>query len=65
MALGTSAIPLLFGEPFLRSLVGEFHVPFVHTPFHYASAMAFDFGVMLVVVGVGVGMITQLSEELE
>lgn len=65
MALGTSTIPLLFGQPFLRSAVGEFHVPFVHTPFHYASAMAFDLGVMLVVVGVGVGMITQLSEELE
>ncbi len=65
MALSTSAIPLLFGYPFLRSAVGEFHLPFSAHPFHYASAMAFDLGVMLVVVGVAVGMITQLSEELE
>ncbi len=65
LALGTSAVPLLLGHPFLRSAVGEFHLPFTHHPFHYASAMAFDLGVMLVVVGVAVGMITQLSEELE
>ncbi len=65
LALGTSVIPLLLGEPFLRSAVGEFHLPLSSHPFHYASAMAFDLGVMLVVVGVGVGMITQLSEELE
>lgn len=65
LALGTSVAPLLLGHPFLRSAVGEFHLPFTHHPFHYASAMAFDLGVMLVVVGVAVGMITQLSEELE
>lgn len=65
LALGTSTVPLLLGEPFLRSAVGVFHLPFSGHAFHYASAMAFDLGVMLVVVGVGVGMISQLSEELE
>ena len=65
LALCTSVVPLFFGLPFLRSAVGDFQLPFTHHPFHYASALAFDIGVMLVVVGVAVGMITQLSEELE
>jgi multisubunit Na+/H+ antiporter MnhB subunit len=65
MALGTSIVPLVFGLPFLRSAVGEFHMPFMHQPWHYASAMVFDLGVMFVVVGVAVGMISQLTEEIE
>lgn len=65
LALGTSAAPLLLGLPFLRSTVGEFHMPFMHHPWHYASAMIFDLGVMFVVVGVAVGMIAQLTEEIE
>jgi multisubunit Na+/H+ antiporter MnhB subunit len=41
----------------------------IHLPFgqelHFASAAVFDIGVFLVVVGVAVGMIQRLSEELE
>jgi len=65
MALVTSVVPLFFGLPFLTSRVGTFHLPFMDESLHYASAVAFDTGVLLVVVGVSVGMIIRLSEELE
>lgn len=65
LALGTSLVPLLLGFPFLRSTVGYVQLPFMNHATHYASAMLFDLGVMLVVVGVGVGMISQLTEEIE
>jgi multicomponent Na+:H+ antiporter subunit B len=57
LALITAIMPLLFGHPFLRSVV----LP----EMHLASAMGFDTGVMLVVVGVAAGMIIRLNEELE
>lgn len=65
MACATSLTPLLFGLPLLTSRVGTISLPLVSEPFHYASAMIFDTGVLLVVVGVSVGMIMRLSEELE
>lgn len=65
MALSTFLVPLLCGLPFATSRVGLIHLPLVQEPFHYASAMIFDTGVLLVVVGVSVGMIMRLSEELE
>lgn len=40
----------LFGYPFLTSTFGHFHLPLAGD-FELASAMAFDFGVYLVVVG--------------
>ena len=40
----------LFGRPFLTSTFGYFHIPFVGE-FEIASAMAFDLGVFLTVVG--------------
>jgi multisubunit Na+/H+ antiporter MnhB subunit len=64
IALATAFIPLLFGEPFFRSLVTTIHLPFGQE-LHFASAAVFDIGVFLVVVGVAVGMIQRLSEELE
>lgn len=64
LALGTAVAPLLFGLPLLRSAVGEVHLPGDQV-IPYASAMIFDLGVLLVVVGVAVGMIMRLSEELE
>ena len=64
MAFATGLFPMLLGEPFLRSYTGVVTLPGGESV-HLASAMAFDAGVLLVVVGVSVGMIMRLSEELE
>ena len=64
LAVGTTTAPLLFGSPALTSKV-DWHVPGLAHPVHFSSAMFFDLGVLLVVVGVSVGMIVRLSEELE
>ncbi|MFP4145423.1 MAG: MnhB domain-containing protein [Phycisphaeraceae bacterium] len=64
IALLTAAMPLVWGEPLLRSIV-DIPVPGVEHPVHLPSATFFDLGVLLVVVGVSIGMITRLSEELE
>jgi len=64
IALLTGLVPLFFGQPFLTSYVEYVDVP-LNEPIHFASAVFFDTGVLLVVVGSVVGMITRLSEELE
>lgn len=64
LALIDAVVPLFFGLPLLTSRVGGFTLP-GGEEIHYASAMIFDLGVLLVVVGVATGMITRLSEELE
>ena len=63
LAATTSALPLAFGLPLLTSRaptinlgVGTFHLP---------TATFFDLGVLFVVVGVSVGMIVRLGEEVE
>ncbi|MGB1124596.1 MAG: MnhB domain-containing protein [Phycisphaeraceae bacterium] len=60
----TGIIPLFFGEPMLRSIA-----PYVNFGFgedvHLPSALFFDVGVLLVVVGVSVGMIVRLGEEVD
>lgn len=63
LALLTGFTPLLMGLPMLRS--GDAYLPLGKEQIHVVSAMLFDAGVLLVVVGVSVGMITRLSEELE
>lgn len=63
LALVTAFIPLLFGQPFLRSVVFTVHLGSLEIPL--ASVMGFDTGVMFVVVGVATGMIFRLNEELE
>ncbi|NBC11162.1 MAG: Na(+)/H(+) antiporter subunit B [Planctomycetes bacterium] len=63
MAMGTGLVPMLFGEPFLRSYTAYVNLGFASV--HLASVMIFDVGVLLVVVGVSVGMIVRLSEEVE
>ena len=63
MAMGTGLVPMLFGEPFLRSYTAYVNLGFDSV--HLASVMIFDFGVLLVVIGVSVGMIVRLSEEVE
>ena len=63
IALATAFLPLLVAEPLLTSLNFDVHLGFGQS-FHFASAVFFDAGVLLVVVGVSVGMITRFSEEL-
>ena len=50
----------LFGRPFLTSTFGYFHLPVIGE-FELASAMAFDLGVFLVVVGTVLLSLSQIS----
>ena len=63
LALATAFTPLFFGQPFLQSVILPIHIG--GKEIHLPSAMAFDTGVMFVVVGVATGMIIRLNEELE
>jgi multicomponent K+:H+ antiporter subunit A len=56
----TGIAAFAFGRPFLTSTFGYLHWPVVGT-FELASAMAFDLGVFLTVVGVVVLSLAQLS----
>jgi len=65
-AVGTGLVSLLFGELFLKSGYDYFHLPIIGE-FELATAMAFDTGVFLAVVGAvlqqltGLGSINRLS----
>ena len=64
LAAITATTPLFFGLPLLTSR--DPYVDFgVGDPVHLPTAMWFDIGVLLVVVGVSVGMIVRLGEEVE
>ena len=63
LAVTVGVIPLFAGEPFLRSGSTVLHLG--GEELHLVSATAFDLGVLAVVVGVAVGMITRLGEELD
>ncbi len=64
IALVTAVMPLVAGLPLLTSV--NTHIPLPGDgEFHFASAMFFDIGVFIVVVGVSVGMINRFEEELE
>ena len=63
LAAGVAALPMLFGQPLLRSASTTLHLGGADV--HLVSATAFDLGVLLVVVGVAVGMISRLGEELD
>ena len=60
----SAVAPLFFGRPLLTTYVGDIPLLFGETA-HFASTLIFDLGVLLVVVGVSIGMITRLSEECE
>ncbi|MEX0745500.1 MAG: MnhB domain-containing protein [Phycisphaeraceae bacterium] len=64
LAVLTAVAPLVLGAPLLHSYVTYLHLPGGESV-HFASALFFDAGVFLVVVGVSIGMIARLSEELE
>jgi len=62
LALGTAAGSLLFNVPFFTHAFGEFHLPlFGASELH--TAMAFDAGVYLVVVGSAVTMIQTIGSD--
>ena len=63
LAAGGAALPMLFGQPLLRSASTTLHLGGADV--HLVSATAFDLGILLVVVGVAVGMISRLGEELD
>ena len=63
LAAGVAALPLLFGQPLLRSASTTLHLGGADV--HLVSTTAFDLGVLLVVIGVAVGMISRLGEELD
>ena len=63
LAAGVAALPLLFGQPLLRSASTTLHLGGADV--HLVSTTAFDLGILLVVVGVAVGMISRLGEELD
>ena len=65
IALTTAVLPMFFGSPFLTTtVIDEFPIGFGQS-IHFASAVFFDAGVLLVVVGVSVGMIQRLHEEID
>lgn len=55
LAFMTSLVPYLLGKPFLKTAYGYITTPLTGE-FEWASAMLFDIGVFLVVVGAGAGM---------
>ena len=57
---GTGA--LVFGQPFMTSAFGHFHLPLLGDV-ELASAMFFDIGVYLVVVGTTLAIIRTIAEE--
>ena len=61
LTAGVAALPLLFGQPLLRSASTTLHLGGADV--HLVSTTAFDLGVLLVVGGVAVGMISRLGEE--
>jgi len=62
-ALGTGALALLSGLPFLTSNNGYLPLP-GGEPYHWATVMFFDIGVFLTVTGTVVGMINALGDQL-
>lgn len=62
-AYGTGVLALVLGEPFLTSLWVNLHVP-VLGDLHLGSTLAFDIGVMLVVVGTALLMVFSVEDRL-
>ena len=68
LALGTGFGAFMQGLPFFTSAHGYLHLPTTiqqSYDFEWASVMAFDLGVFMVVTGVVVGMIDVLTKEIQ
>jgi len=65
IAFITALVPLFFGKPMLTSLIIDaLPIGFGQT-IHFVSTVFFDTGVLMVVVGVSVGMIQRLNDEID
>lgn len=62
IAAGTGIAPMFLGEPFLRSAHGYLTWPLIGE-FEWSTAVLFDAGVFLVVVGTTITIIDLLAEE--
>ena len=65
IAVATAVAPLFFGQSMLTSLVSDEMPSGFGQKVHFASAVFFDAGVLMVVVGVSVGMIQRLNVEID
>jgi len=64
VALFSALLPMVLGYDFMRSFHDVMELP-GDGSYHWASVALFDLGVLIVVVGVSVGIINRLTEELE
>ncbi|CAA9584106.1 MAG: hypothetical protein AVDCRST_MAG86-3532 [uncultured Truepera sp.] len=64
LGLVPGVVPMLFGEAFLKSTYGYLTWPLIGE-FEWASAVVFDAGVFLVVVGVTLTIIELLAEDTD
>jgi multicomponent Na+:H+ antiporter subunit B len=62
IAVGTGILGLLFGDAFLTQAFGYFDLP-IFGETELASAMIFDTGVALAVIGTAVNIILSISED--
>ncbi|PWU68772.1 Na(+)/H(+) antiporter subunit B [Gracilibacillus dipsosauri] len=62
IALVTGLGSFLFGQPFLSQTFGYFHFP-IFGEVELATALLFDLGVYLTVIGVTLTIITNISED--
>lgn len=60
VAMGT--VSIFVGEPFLTQTFGHFHFP-IFGDVELATAMIFDFGIFLTVIGVTMTIILAISED--
>ncbi len=61
-ATATGLVSLYFGHPFLTSAHDHFHLPLIGD-LELASAMVFDIGVLMVVVGITLVILVRLGEQ--
>ncbi len=61
-ATATGLVSLYFGYPFLTSAHDHFHLPLIGD-LELASAMIFDIGVLMVVVGITLVILIRLGEQ--
>ncbi len=64
IALATGVVPMLFGQPFLKGWHGYVDLP-LFGPVELATAMAFDAGVFMVVIGTTITIIDLLADDSE
>ncbi|MBP1904858.1 Na(+)/H(+) antiporter subunit B [Paenibacillus turicensis] len=62
IAVGTGLVSIVYGQPFLTQTFGHVNLP-IFGDTELASAMVFDTGVALAVIGTAVNIILSISED--